>query len=90
LPQAVVPERATAASRTVIAGGVAVASGAANVADQIDQVVPMLNRLSAAGASVESILKLGATALSVVALAAAGYMLWRYIRKRRRGEVLST
>jgi lysozyme len=90
LPQAVVPERATAASRTVIAGGVAVASGAASVADQIDQVVPMLNRLSAAGASVESILKLGATALSVVALAAAGYMLWRYIRKRRRGEVLST
>jgi lysozyme len=90
MPQAVAPEKSARSSKTVIAGGVAVATGAASVADQVDQVTPLLNSVSMAGASVQSVMKLGAAALSVIALAAVGYMLWRYIQKRRRGEVMST
>lgn len=89
-PQAIVPERATTASRTVIAGGVAVASGAASVADQIDQLQPTLDAIATAGASVQSIMKLGAVGLSIVALGAGAFMLWRYVQKKRRGEVVST
>ncbi|WP_422001767.1 lysozyme [Reyranella sp.] len=90
MPQVVAAERPAVASRTVIAGGVAVASGAASIADQIDQVTPVLTSLTSAGASLQGLMKLGGAALSVVALAAVGYMLWRYLQKRRRGEVLST
>jgi hypothetical protein len=90
MPQAVAPEKSARSSKTVIAGGVAVATGAASVADQVDQVAPLLSSVSMAGASVQSVMKLGAAALSVIALAAVGYMLWRYIQKRRRGEVMST
>jgi len=90
MPQAIAPEKSAVASKTVIAGGVAVATGAASVADQVGQLQPTLDAIAAAGASVQSILKLGAVGLSVVALAAVVFMLWRYIAKRRRGEVVST
>ena len=50
----------------------------------------LLDRADLSGASLQTVLKLGAPFLSVVALGAAAYFLWRYIRKRRRGEVLST
>ncbi|MFZ5784723.1 MAG: lysozyme [Pseudomonadota bacterium] len=90
MPQAVAPPPPAAASRTVIAGGVAVATGAASLADQIDQVAPLLDSLTTAGLSVQNLLKLGGAALSFVAVAAVAYMLWRYLQKRRRGEVLST
>lgn len=90
MPQAVAPPTPASASKTVIAGGLAVASGAASIADQLDQVAPILNSVSTTGVSVQSIMKLGAATLSVVALLAVGYMLWRYIQKKRRGEVVST
>ena len=77
-------------SKTVLAGGLAVATGTASVADQVNQVAPLLDSITTAGASLQTVLKLGAPVLSVVALGAAAYFLWRYIRKRRRGEVLST
>jgi lysozyme len=90
MPQIVeVPPR-MASSRTVIAGGVAVTTGAASMVDQIDQVTPIVNGLTTAGASLQNLLKLGAAALSIVAFAAVTYMLWRYLLKRRRAEVLST
>lgn len=90
MPQAVAPERSAVSSKTVIAGGVTVAAGLGSVADQIDQIQPVINSIAATGASLQSILKLGGVALSIIALVAAGFMLWRYIQKRRRGEVLST
>ena len=90
MPQAVAPEKSASASKTVIAGGVAVATGAASVADQVDQITPVLNSASMAGASLQSVMKLGAAGLSIIALAAGAYMLWRYIQKKRRGEVMST
>jgi GH24 family phage-related lysozyme (muramidase) len=90
MPQAVAPPPPVASSKTVIAGGVTVAAGLGSVADQIEQIQPVVNSIAATGASLQSILKLGGIALSIIALAAAGYMLRRYIQKRRRGEVLST
>lgn len=87
MPQVVAPPTSTASSKTVIAGGVTVAAGIGSVADQ---VAPVLNSIATTGASLRSVMALGGTALSAIALAAGVYMLWRYIRKRRRGEVLST
>jgi hypothetical protein len=77
-------------SKTVIAGSVSVAAGAASVADQIDQVTPIIQSITTAGASLQGLLKMGAAALSVVALFAVAFMLWRYIQKRNRGDVVST
>jgi hypothetical protein len=74
----------------VIAGGLAVATGTASVADQVSQVAPLLSGITTAGASLEGILRLSAPVLSAMAVAAAAYFLWRYIQKRRRGEVVST
>ncbi|GEP56737.1 lysozyme [Reyranella soli] len=87
MPQVVAPPTSAASSRTVIAGGVTVAAGVGSVADQL---TPVLNSIATTGASLKSVMALGGTALSVVALAAGIYMLWRYLQKRRRGEVLST
>ncbi|MBI2741763.1 MAG: lysozyme [Rhodospirillales bacterium] len=87
MPQAVALPPTAATSKTVIAGGVTVAAGAASVADQ---VTPVLNSIATTGASLKSVMQLGGAALSIIALAAGAYMLWRYIQKRRRGEVLST
>ncbi len=87
MPQVVAPPTPTASSKTVIAGGVTVAAGIGSVADQ---VTPVLNSIATTGASLNSVVALGGTALSAIALAAGAYMLWRYIQKRRRGEVLST
>jgi hypothetical protein len=77
-------------SKTVIAGGVSVVAGAATVADQINQVVPIVEGITTAGASLQGLMKLGGVALSIVALGAVAYMLWRYIQKRRAGDVVST
>lgn len=77
-------------SKSVIAGGVTVAAGAASVADQISQLQPTIDAISAFGLSVQSLLKLGAVALSIVALAAGAYFLIRYLKKRKNGEVVST
>ena len=90
MPQAVAVERPAAKSTTVIAGGVSVAAGAASVADQINQVTPVVQSITTAGTTLQGMLKLGGAALSMIALAAVAFMLWRYIRKRRRAEVLST
>jgi lysozyme len=90
MPQAVAPERSAASSKTVIAGGVAVATGAASVVDQVSQLAPTLETINEVGLSLQSFLKLGAPVLSVIALAAAAFFLWRYIAKKRRGEVMST
>jgi lysozyme len=87
MPQVVAPPPPVANSKTVIAGGVTVAAGIGSLADQ---VAPVLNSIATTGASVKSVMSLGGAALSAIALAAGAYMLWRYIRKRRRGEVLST
>lgn len=90
MPQEVKPEKSAASSKTVIAGGVSVAAGAASVADQIDQITPIITSITTAGTSLQGLLKLGGLALSVVALGAVAFMLFRYVQKRRRGEVLST
>ncbi|MBY0317910.1 MAG: lysozyme [Reyranella sp.] len=90
MPQAVAPPPTAASSKTVIAGGVGVATAAASVADQANQITTTVTSITQATTSVHGLLKLGGLAVSVIALAAVGYMLWRYIQKRRRGEVLST
>jgi hypothetical protein len=90
MPQSVVPEKSTLSSKTVIAGGLAVATGTASVADQVNQVAPLLSSITSAGASLQAILRLGAPVLSAIAVAAAAYFLWRYVQKRRRGEIVST
>ncbi|MPZ32061.1 MAG: glycoside hydrolase family protein [Rhodospirillales bacterium] len=90
MPQAVAPEKSATSSKTVIAGGVAVATGAASVADQTNQLSTTVTSVTQAVSSMQGLLKLGALGLSIVALAAVGYMLWRYVQKRRRGEVMST
>jgi len=89
-PQVVAPPKGNATSATVIAGGVSVAAGAASVADQINQVTPVITSLTTAGASLQGMLKLGGAALSIIALGAVAFMLWRYVIKKRRGEVVST
>ena len=90
MPQAVASPVPLVSSKSVIAGGVATAAGAASVADQISQIMPTLQAVAAVGLSLQSILKLGAITLSVVALAAGAYMLYRYIQKHNHGEVVST
>jgi len=90
MPQAIEPPPSAASSKTVIAGSVAVASGAATVADQADQVSNTVTSITTAATSMHDLLKLGALGLSIIALCAVGYMLWRYIQKRKRGEVVST
>lgn len=87
MPQAVAPPPSAASSKTVIAGGAAVVAGLGSVADQVNQVA---TSVASASTSMLSLAKLGPIALSAIALAAGAYMLWRYIQKRRRGEVLST
>jgi hypothetical protein len=77
-------------SKTVVAGGVTVAAGAASIAEQISDIAPTLDAVATVGPSLANILKLGAVALSIIALAAGAYMLWRYLQKRKRGEVVST
>lgn len=90
MPQAVAPEKPATASKTVIAGGVSVAAGAASVADQVSQITPTLDAIATAGASMQSIMKLGAIGLSVLAVVAGIFMLVRYIMKKRSGDVVST
>jgi GH24 family phage-related lysozyme (muramidase) len=90
MPQQVAPEKSAASSKTVIAGGLSVAAGAATVADQANQLSTTATSVTQAVSSVQGLLKLGALGLSIIALAAAAYFTWRYIQKRRRGEVLST
>jgi len=90
MPQQVAPEKSAASSKTVIAGGLSMAAGAATVADQANQLGTTVTSVTQAVSSVQGLLKLGALGLSIVALAAAAYFTWRYIQKRRRGEVLST
>jgi GH24 family phage-related lysozyme (muramidase) len=90
MPQAVAPEKSAASSKTVIAGGIAVATGAASVADQASQLLPTIETINHVGLSLQSFMKLGAPILSVIGLAAAAFFLWRYIAKKRRGEVVST
>jgi GH24 family phage-related lysozyme (muramidase) len=89
-PQVVAPPKGNATSKTVIAGGLSVGAGALSVADQIDEITPIVTSITTAGASVQNLLKLGGIALSVIALGAVAYMLWRYVIKKRRGEVVST
>jgi lysozyme len=89
-PQVVAPPKGNAGSSTVIAGGVSVAAGASTIAAQIDTITPVIQSVTTFGASVNSVMKLGAVALSIVAFVAVGYMLIRYIIKKRRGEVVST
>lgn len=86
MPQAIEPPKTV--SKTAIAGSVSVAAGAASIADQFNQVQPLLDGVATAGASVQSIARLGAIALSLLALGAVGYMLVRYIIKARRGDVV--
>jgi phosphate/sulfate permease len=81
LPQAVAPERPATSSKTVIAGTVTVAAGADSVADQLGQLLPTLQAIATFSASTQSIMKLGAVGLSIVALVAGAFMLWRYIIK---------
>ena len=90
MPQCVAPEKSALSSKTVMAGGLAVATGTASVADQINQIAPLLSSITTAGTSLQTILRLGAPVLSAIAVVAAAYFLWRYIQKRRRGEVVST
>lgn len=91
MPQAVAPERPAVASKSILAGGVAVAGGAASIADQINQAATAANSAAAASSSLIGVAKqFGPVVLSAIACAAAAYFLWRYIQKRRRGEVLST
>ncbi len=87
MPQVVAPPTSAAASKTVIAGGVTVAASIGSVADQ---VTPILSSIATTGASLKSVMQLGGAALSIIALAAGAFMLWRYVQKRQRGEVLST
>lgn len=89
LPPAPPVEVKKPVSKTVAAGLISAGAGAASVADQIDQVQPVLDQVATAGASMQSILKLGAVALSVVAVVATVYMVIRYIHKRANGEVIS-
>ena len=50
MPQAVAPEKSATSSKTVIAGGVAVATGAASVADQVSQLMPTIETINHVGA----------------------------------------
>lgn len=88
MPQAV--EEPKKVSKTAVAGGISVAAGAASVADQLDQLAPALDAVSRSGQSLQSILKLGAITLSVVAFVAAVYFLVRFLHKRATGQVIST
>lgn len=86
MPQAVAPPAKY--SKSVAAGTLSVMAGGLSVADQIDSIQPVLDQVSRAGASVQSIARLSALTLSIIALAAVGYMLVRYIMKARRGDVV--
>lgn len=89
MPQAVAPPPPAATSKTVIAGGVSIAAGAASVADQLNQITPALDQVAKTGASVGNIVKLGSVVLSIIALGAVVFMVARYIIKRRNGDVVS-
>jgi len=86
MPQAVEPPKTV--SKTAIAGAVSVSAGVASVADQMQSIQPLLDQVATVGASVQSIARLSALALSVLALGAVGYMLVRYVMKARRGDVV--
>jgi lysozyme len=89
MPQAVEPPPPPGTSRTVIAGSASVAAGAASVATQIDQITPVIEKVTQVGMSMQSLLKVSALALSIVAVGAAVYVLVRYINKLKAGQVVS-
>ena len=79
------------ASKTVIVGGASVVAGAASVADQINQAATTASSAATASVSLWGLVKqFGPLVLSVIALCAVAYVVWRYIQKKRRGEVVST
>ena len=88
MPQAV--EEPARISKTAVAGGISVAAGAASVADQVNSISPVIEAISTSGQHLQSILRLGALALSIIAVAAVVYMLVRYLHKRSTGQVVST
>ena len=91
MPQQVAAPAPVAASKTVIAGGAAVVAGVGSVADQVDQAATAASSAATASASLVHLVKqFGPLVLSAIALAAGAYMLWRYVQKKRRGEVIST
>ncbi|MCC2649866.1 MAG: glycoside hydrolase family 24 [Microvirga sp.] len=90
MPQEVKAEVKASSSQSVIAGGVSVAAGASTIAAQIDTITPVIQSVTTFGASLNSVMKLGALTLSIVAFVAVGYMLIRYIIKKRRGEIVSS
>lgn len=77
-------------SKTAMAGGISVMAGAASVADQMDQIQPLLDQVTQTGGSLQSLLRLGGVTLSVIALGAAIFFFVRFLQKRARGEVVST
>lgn len=90
MPQMVLAPTPIVQSKTVITGGLAGAATVASVAEQVNQIQPTLDAINTAGTSMQSLLKLGGIGLSVIALVAIGYFVYRYIQKHRRGEVAST
>lgn len=87
MPQEVQPPKAATTSKTVIAGTVSVAAGAASIADQI---IPLIDQATKLGTSVQSLLRLSTLALSIIAVGAALYVIVRYLQKRANGQVIST
>lgn len=77
-------------SKIIIGTTIGAGTTAGSIADQIDQIQPTIDAIATAGASLQSILKLGGLALSIVAFCALVYVGVRYFQKRRRGEVVST
>lgn len=85
------PAIVQAPSKTVVVGTIATAGATANAADQISKTVDAVNGAAAAATSVTDLmLKLTPAVLSVLVVAAIGFVVWRYVIKRNRGEIVST
>jgi len=89
MPQAVAPPPPVTSSKTVVAGATSVAAGAASVASQADTISSTIDKITQVGMSMQSLLKVGALGLSIVAVGAAVYILIRYLHKRANGQVVS-
>lgn len=88
MPQAVQPEKPVSQSKTVITGTIGTVAASAAVIDQITPLVKGAKDMAGLLAGLEN--KALVIGLGVVAAVCLGVVVWRYVIKARRGDVVPT
>lgn len=89
--QAVAKPQGVMSSKVVLAGGASVVAGGASVVDQISQLTTTISAITVNTQTIgHTIQQVSPVILAVIALGAVCYMVYRYIKKKRNGEIISS